>query len=622
MLPVLRYLFLGLAALLALAPSGKAQEASATLEPLPPGQEEPLGVISAKAKVLVQTVAPEGRGIAWIEKSAGAQRVFLNGKQMGATFSRIDKLTLSDDGGHLLFAGKHGDWWHLIIDGEKSEHNYSQMAEIWLSKDGQRSVVVGFRESRWRVIVNGIEESPTYEKVESFAKDAPLSAFVGCRDGKDYPVVDGKEVALPCEAIFRMLFPPGKPPIFIVKRDGKQQILVGEDVKVESSHPIAVLAISHDGQRILYTRWNKDSSAWDIVSPDGSSIEGLDEVLAIGFLGNSEHWVAGVRKKGSCHYIVDGQWGPPATQLGPFLSTPDGLHSAYGAAVEKDVISKKYAEGFVVHDGEEIARTRGETFSSILNLRETKSMNPGVIGDLDARLHGIGSPRLSLDGRESAFFRYVSPLDNKIVFCRNGQCGDPYDDAANLIYTGPTGGCLYTVRNGKTISIMRNDATIKDIKVSSDFGYDFGTSFQTGLSKNVGLIAGPEGRRYILVIQQITIVPPASLYQPMLWRTIYVDGQAPIKIKAEYFARLEFSADEAHWAGLVMNMAADRKSCVLADGREGAHYDEIIPESFSVDGNNGIRFIARRGNQFFRVVQPWPMQAQASPALMRTRPRD
>lgn len=607
MFSIKRCILSGLAAFFVMAPGAGLQEAPAAGKTLPQGQEEELGVMSAGAKRVLYLASRNAGGFAWVEKAASLQKAFLNGKQMGAAYARIDKLSVSDDGEHLAFAGKHGDWWNLLIDGRKSEFIYAQIQSVWLRRDGLRSIALGLRESRWRVIVDGIEDPQSYEEIGTLTSGEDLFAFAGKRESKWYPVIDGREEPLACDGIIFMETPSGRPPLCVVQRDHKYQILVGGEVKAESSQPFARLAIKRDGQRFLYVRSSKELLAMDIVLPDGSSLEVPALVQQLSFIGDSEHWVAAVRKQDSYHYIVDGQWGPPATALGPFRATPDGLHWAYGAAVDNDVIIKKYAEGFIIQDGQEIGRARGAPYDHILDLYNRKrrgilDLTSGILESLSFRIHGVGSSVLTPDGAEMAYFRFGAPEDKKVRFCRNGRCSDPYDDAANLIYTGPSGGWMYTVRKGTTVSIMRNDAAIGDVPAEWGFGESYGTS----LSKNVGLIPSPEGRRYILVVQQITLVPEASLFQPPLWRTIYIDGQAAFKIRAEYFAHLGFSEDGSHWTGIVINARPEGKSFVLADGGEGAHYDEIIPESFSANGNDGIRFIARMGNRFLRVTQPWP----------------
>ena len=86
---------------------------------------------------------------------------------------------------------------------------------------------------------------------------------------------------------------------------------------------------------------------------------------------------------------------------------------------------------------------------------------------------------------------------------------------------------------------------------------------------------------------------------------IWVDGQPITGIPCKSIEKLAFAGDEKHWAGLVVNAKADKRSYVILDGREGKHYDEILLESFSFDSSTGAKFVARDGLRFFRVEQPW-----------------
>jgi hypothetical protein len=612
------------------------QDAPDKANQLPPGREEPLGEMSRKTKEfefnseslswrLDDSSLPSksyissrnAEGVVWVDKEKSGLIARLNGKAMGSAYDDVKMVTLSVDGQHLIFTGKHGGNWHVVIDGQEGATPYRSVDSIFLSADGQRSIIIGKRDAKFYFLVNGQEEAAAYEKVGTpmVSENKQHFVFLGTRAGKCYPVVDGKEDenASDIEKIIR-LTPEGKLFAWVAKKEKRWQIIVDGEIRAEETGYISDSAISQDGKQIVYFVNRGGIFSDDIlVTPDGSTIAGA---IGLGrmanFLGNSPHWMAAINSSGAeWHYVVDGVKGPPANALGPFQFTPDGAHWAYAAALKKSTLLTSQEEGFIIFDGQEVIRAKAAAYTDIF-MDELMRQSPRFIlfdGKLDlivgiqpmmiSSLHGVSDPIINPDGSDVSFSYCVSQKERKVAFRQNKKDSEKFDSVGFLMPAGASGGVLYVAKRPEMLYIIRDETVLHEISVGTDLKfYDF--------------IRSSQGNRNILKTDH----GGSGSWGHRLMK-IWVDGQPIMGLPCVSIEKLAFTEDEKHWAGLVVNAKADKRSYVVLDGREGKHYDEILLESFSFDSSTGAKFIARDGLRFFRVEQPLDEQR----ALLERRKR-
>jgi len=610
-----RYLF-WIFAISVFIPLQGGQDAPDKANQLPPGREEPLGEMSRKTKEfklnsesvltrLADSSLPSksysstrnAEGVVWLEKEKSGLIVRLNGKAMGSAYDDVEMITLSVDGQHLIFIGKHGLNWHLVIDGQEGATPYSRVDFIFLSADGQRSFIISERDAKFYVVVNGQEEAATYEELSGvwLSENKQHFIFCGQRAGEWHTVVDGKEdenVSYIMPDLIKIIrqTPEGKPVAWEAIKEKRWQIIVDGEIRAEETNGMDHIALSQDGKQCVYfVNRGGVFSNYTLVTPDGSTINAGDGYLhdyMVRFLGNSPHWMALIGGGNSWRYVVDGVEGPFADALGPFQFTPDGAHWAYAATLSKSNLKGKYTEGFIIFDGQEVFRAKGCYHGGIF-LKEDLDWLIGLQPQMDGLGHGVSDPIISPDGSDVSFSYCVSQKERKVAFRQNKKDGEKFDSIRFLMPAGASGGVFYVAKRSEMLYVIRDEPVLHEIPVGTDLeSYDF--------------IRSSQGNRNILMCD----FGNSGLRGHRLMK-IWVDGQPITGIPCKSIEKLAFAGDEKHWAGLVVNAKADKRSYVILDGREGKHYDEILLESFSFDSSTGAKFVARDGLRFFRVEQPW-----------------
>ncbi len=350
------------------------------------------------ASVGTVVLSPDGRRLAYGTLLDGKWRVVVDGKE-GKSFAAVGTPMFSPDGGHVAYKAMLGERWFLVVDntqnagtrmhylrqifsGDSKKIAYvestgditaermivsdlafnkrvvkeSSGALLTVNADRTRIAAVSKEKGKQRVIAfsfdrpEAVDKGPLYDVIHNlaFGPDGVALSYDAERDGKHFLILNGKEAALPKDALKG---PPVVRPdvkavgVIIVSGNSAflHQSFLKDTGKEKEYEEAADLVYNRDGSCYAYTARTEQS--WFVVV-NGEEGPKFDRVVSPIFSPDGKKLVYRARKDGKRFVVVADASGkvlrrhPAYEQVFPPVFTADGTSIAYGVKDGQKIIWK------------------------------------------------------------------------------------------------------------------------------------------------------------------------------------------------------------------------------------------------------------------------------------------
>lgn len=161
---------------------------------------------------------------------------------------------LSADGKRSIYAARTDNTWRIVTDG-KPGPPFDNVSKLFgFSPNGERYAYIGERNGQSHMVVDG-KVSPPYEAVllswQTFSADSKHVHYAIARNGKQVPVVDGKELGA-VDAVGDMRFSPAGDRFAYIVLEGSSSHVIVDGVATKQYDQIANLTFSPDGKTLAF----------------------------------------------------------------------------------------------------------------------------------------------------------------------------------------------------------------------------------------------------------------------------------------------------------------------------------------------------------------------------------
>lgn len=289
----------------------------------------------------------------------------------------------SSDSKRSIFTARTDKQWRIVTDGKPGPPFDEISRTFGFSPDGQRMAYAGKRNQHWHAVVND-ELSPPYDAILYgrilFSADSKHVHYTIVRDGKQIPILDGKELGA-YEAIANVGFNPYGDQFAFVAIEGSSRMVITDGVAGARYDNIGKLQYSPKGTRPAYQartngKWRliingeKRGDPYDMMSApvfssngnrvavlaatnkkqfvvvDGKPSVGFDEVASVVFSPDEKQVSFIARQEKEWYVVVNGKRSYPyATKPVPVAFSSDSEHFVY--------TGKREGNTYIVVDGVE-----------------------------------------------------------------------------------------------------------------------------------------------------------------------------------------------------------------------------------------------------------------------------
>lgn len=249
----------------------------------------------------------------------------------------------STDSKRSIYAARTGKVWRIVVDG-KPGPAFDNLSKLFgFSADGRRYAYIGERNGKWHMVIDGVI-SPAYEEVllswQTFSMDSKHVHYAAARDGKQVPIVDGKEVGSH-DAIADMRFSPDGNRFAYVGLDGSSSRVIIDGVASRTYDHVRSLEFSPDGKKLAFPVRVKGKTAMII---NGKQVGNpFDELSDPVFSSDSKRVLYLAQSKGEQFVVIDGEPSAAYDEIRVAIFSPDGKRVGF--------IARKGDLWFVVVDG-------------------------------------------------------------------------------------------------------------------------------------------------------------------------------------------------------------------------------------------------------------------------------
>jgi Tol biopolymer transport system component len=265
----------------------------------------------------------------------------------------------SADGSRIAYLARRGEKWRAVIDGREGPEfdRFKGFLPLKFSPDGKRVAYIAQwgHGPPWKylAIIDG-REGPEYETKwiagPIFSPDSKRVAYVGGRDGKEFVVLDGKELALHDDVDgIRLRFSPDSQRLAYIAYRGKYGtqkqkayfVVDGQEGR-EHGDSIYHTYFSPNSKHAAYIaingRWQDPSHTEQLVV-DGSEGPVVDRIedSSIRWSNDGKH-LAYVAEEEKEWVVLDGKAQAKYGLISDMAFSPDGKHLAYMASDAGDVV--------------------------------------------------------------------------------------------------------------------------------------------------------------------------------------------------------------------------------------------------------------------------------------------
>jgi len=363
------------------------------------------------------TLSPVDARPAFIVQEGNDMSVVVGGQVVGKGYYRVrdDRIIFSADGKHFAYTAQIGEKGDVIVRDGVAGKLYQQLPSPLFSPDGTHLVSLALLPSGKRCVIYDGQEQKPYDAIAAntiqFSRAGNHLAYAAIQDRKVIPVVDGKEISKPLDALALVFSPAGDHIAYFAGVDKQGSVVLdgkpGPSFEGVGGAPV----FSPDGKHLAYVAARQKQVA---VVLDGIGQEPFDEVAgeSILFSADSSHLAYAAGKTDQRFVVLDGK------RLAPFdhialpglLFSPDGKRLAYSAV---------HGQQFVmVCDGVE-----GPRFDRIVDM--------------------VFSP----DGKH---FAYRALAGQQPLMVIDSQPSPPYDAMTPLSFSGDGAHWIYVGRRDAT----------------------------------------------------------------------------------------------------------------------------------------------------------------------------
>lgn len=270
-------------------------------------------------RVMAIRFSPDGKWVSYAASEAGKWCAVVNARQQG-TYDRVGPPVFSPDSRRLVYVAQLPDGNRAVVANNKPGKPYEQIFEgrIVFSPDGARTAYGARTGDQWRLVLDG-EETAGYEFLGSatgihFSRDGRRVAFAALADKKWRAVIDAQQQK-PYDNLGDLAFSPdGKHVAYSALQAGKWRIVVdGAEHKPYDALGEDTLRWNADSTRLAYAA--QSGAKW-LVVVGGKTARGLSPSS------RSENAIAPVAKA---------QEGKPYDSVGQICFSPNGRSLAYTA---------------------------------------------------------------------------------------------------------------------------------------------------------------------------------------------------------------------------------------------------------------------------------------------------
>jgi hypothetical protein len=470
--------------------------------------EQVIGEIPAGTAFKAWVVA--GDHVAWALAQDGNWTVMLDGKQQGGTYTNVEYLTLSPDGGHVHFFGKLRDKWVHVFDGNETSPGYASVTAISFEPGGNSFAYGACAEKNsCRLVVDDKAAQDEYQNMSGprYSADGKHLGFSGTREKASHIVVDGHDAG-PTVGYYdpnRWGFDSAGRLYAAASTNFKWTYLIGDKMG-PMFDVISPIAFSPDGQHYAYggvnvrqhfSTFKMDATVVFDGRPgqtfEGSGMVDLRTMVALGeaaagpmgvqamqanFFGVSDPTFspdgkltyAGRRGKGDVVVMVGEEAGPALDELlSPIQFSQDARHSAYVGArgdsrddsfveVRDNQLGKTFPVGARVGvvdwgamstDGSRFAYELVRGGLDYLNRATTRARRTVVLDGQAGREYNADSIGMALFSGDSRHYLYtVAHVDGKYdVVVADGAESSHYDEITDLRLSSDGASAIFLARD-------------------------------------------------------------------------------------------------------------------------------------------------------------------------------
>jgi hypothetical protein len=260
----------------------------------------------------------------------------------------------------------------------------------------------------------------------------------------------------------------------------------------------------------------------------------------------------------------------------------------------------KSVDGFVVVDGKASEVHSGLKLKGSLPMPETLLVNFFRRGlrAFPNSIYCVSDPVFSPDGRSVSYIGRDGP--EAAVFV-DGKPGQKFTAITNLHFN-PAGQAVYVAVSGKKLMAVTGNQTTDELTLPEDEDFP-----KSGFVDKIRM--SPEGK-----VESYLLGRGGHEYFnfsvfSLARRKMVVGGHEEQEYNCAALSEARFSPDHRHYAyevhrivhGKGFEWKAFPNSFVVLDGKEGKHYDEVVPNSLRFDGDAAATYYARDGFRFLRV---------------------
>jgi hypothetical protein len=478
----------------------------------------------------------------------------------------------------------------LYQDGLKALYSSQKRAEPALRCDLLLEGGLRFDKS----FLGEVRSSPDHRHM-AFAVGTVESRF---RQATWNVVYDGKALDFHADEIKSLTFSTDSSQLaFAVRRGAEWQICTpdkpGNPTYERVSAPVF-------GSGSLHLAYGASRSGQQLFILDGQTVFSADESHCApsdsldffpAFSPDGKSWAIAVSNcKRGWSYRVNGKMEAASYMvLGPFVFSPDGQHTAYGAATFKSGFVAGRALGTVVVDGKESGHYEVQALG---NAQGTVKIGPKK--RLQPSFASVSSPEYSLDGRHLV---YIGQLGlGRAMVVVDGQPGAEFAQIIDEPVLSPDGQHMgyLAMRNRELVQVLDGRVTgLGDLVPEKSFSF-------AGLAR-----ISPDGKHFGCVITKSGVLFTAGMERAR--RRLLLDGKLEKEYDCMEMSPPLFSSDGRHHACVVRGVKElDGKSLVVVDGFEGPLYDSIPPGVPPRLEGAAVTFVGLRDGVRYRVTEQAP----------------